>query len=500
MEPHNPNSTAVTLTKEVIVKLILCAGLALYWVLFIWNFWDKGIYALGFNLFVFLLLFFLFFLKILIKNKYYTTSDLVWIIPLLMIIVSYAIYDNPFLKVVSLLVLPVLFAVFYNQAWLSDKQKKYWNFEFINKIVSRFFSFFLKIVPSASLYLSFITPSGKSKKRVVFRVIMGLVLFLVIALTVFIPLLSSADPIFADKMGWVYNWFKDIIDVILTYKIIVFLVFSIIFYSVISAWTRHFEYQEKEIIKKYIDPIVTGIVLAGILCLYLLFLWLQINRLWIGSLPFEFKETEYLVKSGFWQLLFLSVINIVIYFFTYRKTISLIQKILGAFTVASLLLLISAGYRMGLYVTYYGFSYEKFFAAYTVIYCAILFVWLISRLFSKYKSNIVKFLVVLFIWMYGLITIFPVEQFIMRTNVTLAKHEGSQIRLFEMTMLSPDVLGLVKNYQSNGSLNETVGYLDRENENKSQEQFDWNPWIERNDYLVKDKKWYEKNILNLITK
>jgi hypothetical protein len=175
-----------------------------------------------------------------------------------------------------------------------------------------------------------------------------------------------------------------------------------------------------------------------------------------------------------------------------------VQWILTAFTFASLFLLSSAGYRMGLYVAYYGFSYEKFFASYTVLYCAILFVWLISRLFINRLSNVIKFLIILFLCMYSLVTIFPVEQFILRTNVALSQKEDSRIRLFELTMLSPDVLGLIKDYRDKGVLKEKTDYLSREGVQKSEEDFDWAPWIERQEKRLADKKWYEYNLMNLI--
>ena len=153
---------------------------------------------------------------------------------------------------------------------------------------------------------------------------------------------------------------------------------------------------------------------------------------------------------------------------------------------------------MGLYVISYGLSYEKFFASYTVIYSAVLFVWLISRLFMKNRANVFKFLIVLFLWMFSIITVFPVEQFIMRTNVALSKLENSRIRLFELTMLSPDVLSLVKRYENEGALKEKLYYLEREGKEKSEEDFDWAPWIEKQEKRIADKKWYEKNIMNYL--
>ncbi|MDP3899794.1 MAG: hypothetical protein Q8Q23_01805 [bacterium] len=118
----------------------------------------------------------------------------------------------------------------------------------------------------------------------------------------------------------------------------------------------------------------------------------------------------------------------------------------------------------------------------------------LSRLFIQRRSDIIKFVVVLFLWMYAVLTIFPVEQFIMRTNIRLSQRPESRIRLFEMTMLSPNVLSLVERYQSQSVLKEPVGYLEREGEEKSQEDFDWTPWIERQRQRLADNKWYENNL------
>jgi hypothetical protein len=486
------------LSKELILKLFLSIIPAIFWVVFIWNFWSKGIYVLGFNATVFGFIFLGLFIWVLYKKGYYTKHDLLWIIPMILIFFSYSIYDNPFLKVTSLLVFPVMFTLFYNQAFLNDKKNKLWNFEFILKIIIRFFSFLTKIGQTAKLYLNLIVPTGKTKKNAIARIIGGVILFLIIALTVFIPLLSSADAMFADKVQVIYDWFLNIFSSVFVYKLLVVIASTVLLFSILTAWSKKFDYKEKESADKNIDPIISGIVIGGILCLYLLFLWIQVSRLWVGVLPFEFKETESLVKSGFWQLLFLSIINILIYFFTYRKTKLLVQKILTAFTITSLLLLVSAGYRMGLYVVYYGFSYEKFFASYTVIFCTILFVWLIIKMFGKQRANILKFLIILFLWMYAIVTIFPVEQFILRTNIAMSNIKESRIRLFEMTMLSPDALSLVKEYQQQGLLKENTGYLSREKENKDIEDFDWNPWIERQEKIISDKIWYEKNLMNVI--
>ena len=469
--------------KNQKLNLIWSALISAFWVIFLWNFWDKGIFALGLNAAIFLFSLLALFIFNLYQKISYTKQDLFWLLPIALIILSFALFENPFLKAVNLLVLPVLFAVFYNQAFLSNKKTIRWSFKFILKIIERFFSFFKKIGETATSYLGLIIPSDKTKKQTAAKIIGGILLFLLLALTIFIPLLSSADALFASKVQFIYDLFINTISLPVIYKIFTFIALAIFFISVLTAWSRNFTYQEEGSIEKKIDPIIPGIILGGILVLYLLFLWVQLSRLWIGTLPFDFKETEGLVKSGFWQLFFLSIINILIYFFTYKKTTAWVQKLLTIFTFASLFLLISAAYRMGLYVVYYGFSYEKFFASYTVVFCTIIFIWLIIQLFIKKRANILKFLVFLFLWMYALLTVLPVEQFILRGNVALSKSTESRINLPELTMLSPDVLSLVKKYQKQEILDK--------------QEFDWQPWIDRQEKLITDKSWYEMNLSNL---
>ena len=485
------------LTKEAVINMAWCLGLALFWVVFIWGIWQRGVFALGANAFVFFAFALALFIRVLYRRRHYQKRDLAWIVPLCLIALSYLIYDNPFLKAVNMLVYPALGAVFINYGFLKDKDKKHWDLDFVLHLIGRIFSFLAKIGEALNSYIDLLVPKAKRSRGTVRKTIVGIILFLVIAFTVIIPLLSAADSIFAARVDIFFGWFKNLFSEIIVYKIGVFMILSVGLFAALLAWGRSHDYKEKDETTKKIDPIVSGIVLGGILALYLLFLWVQLERLWVGSLPFEFKETENLVKSGFWQLFFLTGLNTLVYFFTYRKTNRVVQRILAAFTVASLFLLVSAGHRLALYVGYYGFSYEKFFASYTVIYSAVLFGWLISRLYAKERANIFKFLVMLFLWMYAVITVFPVEQFILRANVALSGIENSRIRLFELTMLSPDVLGAVKKYSSAGLLKENAGYLERENSDNSNDEFDWQPWIDQQEKRLSDKKWYERNIMNL---
>jgi hypothetical protein len=486
-------------------KMFFSFLLASFWVLFLWGFFESGIFALGLNMFIFLSGFLGLFLWTLYKSKKSLKESISWITPIALIVLSFLIYENPFLKTVSIFIIfPFSFAFFYNLSFLEDGKKKYWNGVFLSLLLNRVFSFLVKLKEASSLYFGYIFPAEKGKNLIIKKVIFGLMLFLLVALGVVVPLLSSADAVFSEKMIFIYEWLKSAISPILVYKFLFLAALSLLILSALFSWSREFSIKETEKKEeKKLDSIVSGIVIGGISLIYLLFLWVQAGRLFVGTLPFEFKEVESLVKSGFWQLFFLTILNILIYIFAYKKTNKFVQGLLFAFTITSVLLLFSAGQRMMLYVYQYGFSYEKLFALYTVLFCAILFFWLIFGFFSENKKNIMKFSIILFLWMYAMLTIFPVEQFIFRTNVYLKNNvENSKIKLSEMRMLSSDVLFLAKKYREDGTLGEKniptpwvyhVGIPDI----TDQDQF-WDDWIKRRETDIVKKAWYEKNISNIL--
>lgn len=469
---------------------IFSLGISLFWVIFLWNFWDSGVYALGINAFIFLSLLLAFFNRALFDKKLFTKDNLVWLVPIILIVISFAVYDNPFIKIFDILILPVLATIVINYSFLKNQQKKYWDIRLFFTLFTRLFTPFTKLKKSAQVHDQLIKMSNRPAD-ILKKIILGLATFISLAILIIVPLLSAADPEFAKSLGNVYQCLVGIISVSLLMKIIFFYLLSLFLYAIFLAWQNPIDLKDKEESNKKLDSIISGIVIGGVLLLYLLFLWLQLERLWTNGLPSDFKEIEILVKSGFWQLIFLSVINIIILFFSYKKTNKLVQSLLTFFTITSLLLLVSAGYRMFLYVVFHGLSYEKFFAAYTVLYCAILFIYLIITIALQSRLNIIKFVLFLFLWMYGIINILPVEQIILRANIQLAKNENSRINLNESSILSPDILSYVERNKDQDFMK--VNY-------DNDKTVDWSKWLEENQKIVKDKKWYELNLNNILYK
>lgn len=467
----------LTSSERITPLLAWSACLAVFWVIFLWGFWDQGPYSLGVNAAVFLLL-----LLGLLGNTFPAGQTLwnkhqwTWLVPLLLIAASYAVYSTPVIKAVNIPVVPALLVVFVTYALLGRSDIR-WGWGFAQTAVLRAFAWLGTLGAAIREYSQALF--GKGNSSTARRAIAGVVLLLVVIITIVLPLLSSTDAQFKAVVQPILDFLGRLAYVETLWRVAAGVVIALLSLALGLAWRARPEARESDSGTR-VDSIISGIVIAGIFLVYALFLIIQIKRLWVSALPVDFSETEILVKSGFWQLFALSIINGFIFLGTFAKTNRPVQRLLAAFTIASLLLVFSAAWRMVLYVTFYGFSYEKFFATYTVLFAIILFVWLMMQFFGSKRRDLVKFGAFLFLWMYALVCVFPIEQFIMRANVSLAQRPDSRIALSELRILSTDVLGYIE-------------------ERRNDPRFEgWDSWIEKTQAQVSEKAWYEATISDML--
>ncbi|MDD5026800.1 MAG: DUF4173 domain-containing protein [Candidatus Peribacteraceae bacterium] len=466
-------SPARSLRNAVYVGL----GLALFWVLAGWGIFEQGPYAMGVNYAVFTLGVALFF-SVHAGERTLTKTRLQWLVPILLIALSFLLHENPFIKMVNVLVLVPLIACYRIAVSTTNFEKLTWDRAWIEQVLRRSLGAIGQIGDAIEAIVQSIIPYETEYTRTVRKVVLGLGIFAVLASIIFLPLLISADPAFEKMMQTIVDYVFDTISIEWLARTLSFIALTIALVAMAASWNRREELRNGSS-RMSIDDIVSGVVLGGILLLYVLFLQTQAQSLWVTHLPTEFRQTEELVKSGFWQLFVLSVINVGLFFVYYRRTHPLVQRLLVVFTIASLLLLFSAAKRMGMYVWFYGFSYEKFFASYTVLFALLLFGYLLWCLLQPKSQDIVKVLVYGFIWLYALVTILPTEQLIFRANTWLVMRPGSRIDLAELQMLSADVYGLVL----------------REHEQHPQKY--WEGWLIEQQRITSEKQWYEWNVQDM---
>lgn len=462
--------------------------------------WGLGPTELGLGAAVYLMSVFGLFLWVMHRRGHSLEGNAYWIVPALLLIASYLLYTNPFIKIINYLVLPASLAVFYGLGHLPEGSGYRWGAKFFGASVARFFSPLTKLDAAGRTFVQ-LKETTPSQHGIAKRVVIGCVVMLAVLFIVVLPLLSAADPAFAKIVDNFLIKFRDLLEPITVVKILAAALLSLATVAALLAWGRAPSVPSDEGEKKPVDSIVTGIVLGGVLAFYLLFIGLQAKKLVVGQLPFEFSDAVYMVKSGFWQLIILSALNIAVFTIAYRRTVPAVQHLLTAFTLASLLLLASAAHRMGLYVTYYGFSYEKFYACLAVLFCAAVFGYLTWRLFRRERTDVMRFAAVLFIWMYAVAAVFPVEQFVWRANVALTRLPGSHIRLYELTMLSSDVLGAVQARLADGTLlaNERATNKNIGKQSDTEVLYGWENWTTRRENEVLTKKWHQMTVSDAFT-
>jgi len=132
-----------------------------------------------------------------------------------------------------------------------------------------------------------------------------------------------------------------------------------------------------------------------------------------------------------------------------------------------------------LYVFYYGFNYEKFFASYTTIYAFLLFGYLAWAVFSSIRRDIIKFLCISSLWMFAIANVLPIERFIFSANIALSRHTKSRINLFHLTNLSNDIY------------NQAALALE---EGEFDDKRQWENWLRHKSLIGYSRKWYQSNL------
>ena len=457
-------------------KTLFALLISAFAVLSHWGFWDIGVYALGWNTSVTYLCLTLLLLhdKPFIKFR----ENWAWLVPIVFMALSFGLYENPWLKVINMFVLPISLGVFLSYAHTTEKQHHWWSSSFLVRLGL----IALNILPewpraSNSLRSAALNQVDSSRASIVKRIARSIAL-LIPLLFIVLALLSSADQQFDQLLGRVFQIVGDMLNFSIFAKLAFVILLWVSLVAALSAFRQPFKY-EHQAAHRSVDNVTAAIVLISILLVYIAFLSLQIEYLLVDQLPIEFGDTERLVKFGFWQLFFLSIINVGLFYWAYRNTAVWLQWLLSLYLLASALILLSAAWRMALYVYYYGLSYEKFFASYTTLYALGLFVFLGFCLLAKKRQDLVKCVVFSVLWMFSLATISPIELLIFSANVALSKQVDSRVDLYHLSYLSADVLSDAFSAYEEGHF---------------QNNGPWAVWLRSNKQVDCQRVWYSTNL------
>ena len=207
------------------------------------------------------------------------------------------------------------------------------------------------------------------------------------------------------------------------------------------------------------DLIIINIVLGSILIVYTLFVLIQFRYLFAssGNLPHGLNYVDY-ARRGFFELLFLSFVNITIILVAVWLTrnqdsvgMKVSRFLCGYLCAVTMVLLVSSFYRMSLYSSEYGLTRLRFLVFGFLIFEAI---GLIFTMFyvAKPKFNILAVYAVIALSYYLLLNIVPMDAIIARNQIDRYFAKGGDGIEYVLT-LSADAAGQVSRLQASNNEN-----------------------------------------------
>lgn len=383
-----------------------------------------------------------------VKNK----KALFTFIPIFILTISNLIRDSYRFDFANF---PVIFLLYSTMVLLlmDDLCLKSRGILFVQKILYTIFK------PLAHFYIPF-KWSVDSKKDNPSRILMKKIL---IGLAISIPcliiitiLLMTADLVFESKINLIFGSLENVFGPQPIFKLIIgtlaglylFGLFYIIFKKE-SASNEVSNENKISISKPQGDTIVINVILISILVIYTIFAIIQFKYLFAGaSLPADLSYAEY-ARKGFFELLFLSFINIglillVIYLLRNKiydsnnipgsaKLIKVLMLYLCAITV---MLLVSSFYRMTLYNNEYGFTELRLlvviFLVFEAVGLLVTFYYII-----KPKFNIIATYSVICLVFYLTINIVNIDYIIAKKNIDM-HYQGNDLDVHYLYRLSAD--------------------------------------------------------------
>lgn len=328
--------------------------------------------------------------------------------------------SEPFFKEIKVDKWDKIFAVAYlflgYGLWKTGQYDSFFN-------ISGFVLFYIAVV---SLYC-FVKGFHINGEKIFWSIILLGIGISLPVLVIILPVLSQADAGFSRMLTRVFERvfvFEGGLFLQLCIEIPVVVILSSLMFGTVygGIYQRNIE---KGICKEYkeisgegfhIIPDVAIYTFAGIIGFtYLLFIAFQAKYLFSacgGILPESFTYAEY-ARQGFFELCGITAFNVLLLFFMniFARTVTRENKVLSviniAFSTVTILLLITAMSKMGMYITAYGFTIKR-------IQASVFMIWLFLVLFmiichQKKKIPLVRWAVFLGAVLYTLLCILPLE-------------------------------------------------------------------------------------------
>ncbi|MEW9050154.1 MAG: DUF4173 domain-containing protein [Neobacillus sp.] len=393
---------------------------------------------------------------------------------------SYFIHMNFFFYALNILAIPVL--VIFHLVLITSQKSLRWNkpvfvyyiFRRLIESIKYNFSFLGSIV-------NFLKKGMDESRYEVWKKVLTGVLISIPVLFVVLQLLMSADTQFERLMGEIPQWFQMVdAEAVIRVLAVVFCTFA--FFGLMQVlFKKHINAVQQETNNQSsfkIDAIITITVLVLINAVYILFTVVQFKYFFSSSLHGDFTYAEY-ARKGFFELLFVTLINlsIIIFVLSFIENVAytikrLIQSLLTILVLSSAVMLSSAFLRLSMYEEAYGFSFIRVMAHSFMLFLVVIFAYTLIKIWVE-KLSLFHFYFISSLLYYTSINMIDIEQIIVTKNIERYETSG-KIDLHYFNSLSyTGTLGLIELYDKN---KEIPGLKDLLREKKQESFYENDSW------------------------
>ncbi|KOY15083.1 DUF4153 domain-containing protein [Paenibacillus xylanivorans] len=419
----------------------------------------------------------------------------------LMLALTFLIYDNKPLRILNFLVVPGLI-ILHMTYLVGRKQRQWWDIGLIGTAMDHLLP---QSIRHWGTVASIVVKTGgralgKTQKTVAFKVFIGLVASVPILIVV-VALLSSADGIFNQYLSGFPEWLNQLTLTPGLPRVIWILIAGVLLFSYVWGFVQPMQYEAEkrenahwkngkaitvasEIEKQEdvsvnsiqenqttikissdtistqahrvpfrLDPVIMGTMLLVINCVYVLFVLVQFSYLFGaggGHLPSDLSYAEY-ARSGFVELILVTGINFFILIIALQFTRSsgkigsvVHQVLLFVLVGCSAIMLYSAFIRLNLYEQAYGYTYIRFLVHAFMIFLALLL--LIAALRIRYTSiPLIRWYIVLSLTAYVTVNYVGMDKRIAELNIA-RYHQTGIIDTSYLASLSADAVPLLREF------------------------------------------------------
>lgn len=387
-------------------------------------FWDK---KLGISVFLFTTIGILFLIYILLKHKKIQNKKaLLFSIPIILLSATYFIFNNSFFRftnIIAILLLTGTMCIYATKTTVKMPQ-------FIKNIVELCIGA-LEGMQEVAQSLKKYKKEESEKQEKIKKIGKSILIILPIVLLV-VFLLMSADSIFANMFEGITQAIKELTTSRGTFLFIMRIISIVIVFFFIAGYLLNIVQENTLFTRKYeqektkgiqVESMTINMMLTVLNIIYSIFCTIQIANLFtqIGNTE-NFDYAQY-ARQGFFQLMFVSIINFAILVISnsnkkeqthkqkiYTKGMSILILI---FTI---IIIISAFFRMNLYEQEYGYTYLRLFVYYILATELLLMIPCFITIIGK-KIDVLKTSIIIITMMYIIINFSNIDSTIAKKNV-----------------------------------------------------------------------------------